>query len=141
MEELKIKVTKMTADTLRKTAGEMGVPIGEVVDRYVLRVAPDDPQNAIVLAIEHYLVCVSRLSKEDAAQVFGDICGIFLGAIPPEELDKMVVSIKSTRNWEDPAIGPVTEEEKAAFRKAVDEMVQAAKDEYIRNVFRGLLHG
>ena len=141
MEKLEITVTKMTADALRKAADTAGIPIGEVVDRYALNVAPDNPDNAFILLMEHYLVCVSRLSKKDSAQVFGDICGLFLGSIPPEELDDMVAGIKSTRNWEHPAIEPMTEEERAAFRKSVDDMVQSLKGEYLRTVFYSLLHG
>ena len=141
MEKLNITVTKMTADALRKAAEDAHIPVGEVVDRYALNVAPDNPNNAFILIIEHYLVCVSRLSKEDCARVFGDMCGIFLGSIPPEELDEMVASIKSKRNWENPAIEPVTEGEQAAFRKSVDAMVESAKSEYIREVFYNLLHG
>ena len=140
MEKLTIKVSKMTADTLRKTAEEMQIPIGTVVELYAQKAAPDDPQNAFLLILENYIVGVSRLSKKDAAQVFGEVCGILLGSIRPEELDEMVASIKSTHNWEDPAIEPHTEEEQAAFRKSVDEMVQAAKDEYVRNVFYSLFH-
>lgn len=139
MEELKIKVTKMTADALRKAAGEAHIPIGEVVDRYALHVAPDNPNNAFILAMEHYLICVSRLSKKDSAQVFGDMCGIFLGSIPPEELDDFVAGIK--RNWENPAVEPMTEEERIALRKRIDNMAQSAKDEYVRTVFYSLLHG
>ena len=141
MEKLEITVTKMTADALRKAADTAGIPIGEVVDRYALNVAPDNPDNAFILLMEHYLVCVSRLSKKDSAQVFGDICGLFLGSIPPEELDDMVAGIKSTRNWEHPAIEPMTEEERAAFRKSVDDMVQSLKGESLRTVFYSLLHG
>ena len=141
MEELKITVNKMTADALHKVADAADIPIGEVVDRYMLNVAPDDPDNAFILLIEHYLICVSRLSNEDSARVFGDICGLFLGSIPPEELDDMVASIKSTRNWEHPAIEPLTAEEHAAFRRSADDMVQSIKGEYLRTVFHGLLHG
>ena len=141
MEELKIEVTKKTADALRKVAGEAHISIGEVVDRYALNTAPDDPDSAFLLAMEQYLICVSRLSKKDSAQVFGDVCGIFLGSIPPEELDGIVSDIKSRRNREDPAIEPVTEEEQAAYRKAIDEMVRSVKDGYRRDVFYGLLHG
>ena len=141
MEELKIKVTKMTADALRKVAKEAYIPIGEVVDRCMLNVAPDDPNNAFILLMEHYLICVSRLSKKDSAQVFGDICGLFLGSIPPEELDDMIANIKSTRNWEDPAVQPITAEEHAAFRRSADDMIQSIKGDYLRTVFHGLLHG
>ena len=137
MEKLTIEVTKMTADALRKVAGELQVPIGEVVDRYALRVAPDNPDNAFILAMEHYLVCVSRLSKEDSAQVYGDMCGVFLGSIPTEELDKMVSDLRSKRK--NPT--PFDEEEQAAFKKAVDNMVESAKSKYIQQVFYSLLHG
>ena len=141
MENLNIAVTEMTANALRKVAEEAHISIGEVVDRYALNVAPDNPDNAFLLIMEHYLICVSRLSKKDSAQVFGNICGVFLGSIPPEELDDIVSSIKSTRNWENPAIEPITEEERDAFSKAIDSMVQSAKSEYIRSVFYNLLHG
>lgn len=141
MEKLNITVTDMTANALRKVAEEAHIPIGEVVDRYALNVAPDNPDNAFLLILEHYFVCVSRLTPKDSARVFGDICGIFLGSIPPEELDDFVSSIKSTRNWEKSAEDPVTEEEWDAFRKAIGSMVQPAKSEYIRSVFYNLLHG
>lgn len=136
-----ITVTTKTADAVRKAAEEAHIPIGEVVDRCVLDVAPDDPDSAFILALEHYLICVSRLSKKDSAQVFGDICGIFLGSIPPEELGEMVAGIKSKRNWENPAIEPVTEEEHDAFRKAIEDLAQSAKSEYLRAVLYSLLHG
>ncbi|MBD5168762.1 MAG: hypothetical protein HDT20_01335 [Oscillibacter sp.] len=141
MEKLEITVTKMTADALHKVADVSGIPLGEVVDRYAVNVAPDDPDNAFILLLEHYLICISRLSKEDSARVFGDICGLFLGSIPPEDLDDMVANIKSTRNWEDPAVQPLTAEEHAAFRRSADDMVQSIKGEYLRTVFHGLLHG
>ena len=141
MEELNIKVAKMTADALRKAAEVANIPIGEVIDRCVLNVAPDNPDNAFILAMEHYLICVSRLSEKDSAQVFGDMCGIFLSSIPPEELDELASSIKSKRDRGDPASEPMTEEERAAFRRSVDAMVESAKSEYIREVFHNLLHG
>ena len=141
MEELNITVTKMTADALRKAAEEAHTSIGEMVDRCVLNVAPDHPDNAFILILEYYLVCVSRLSKEDCARVFGDMCGVFLGSIPPEELDEMVADIKNRRNWENPAIEPVTEEERAAFRKSIDAMTESDKSEYLREIFYKLLHG
>ena len=142
MEELKIKVTKETADALRKVAEAAHIPIGEVVDRHTLDVAPDDPDVAFLLILEQYLVCVSRLSKEGSAKVFGDVCGTFLGSIPPEELDEMVAEIKSLRNWEDPSIEPDTEEEQAEFKKAMDKiMFQTALDEDLRAWLYGLLHG
>ena len=141
MEELNIKVTKMTADALRKSAEQASIEVGEVVDRYVLNVAPDDPDKAFILAMEHYLICVSRLSEEGSAQVFGKVCGLFLGSIPPEDLDEMVASVKSTRNWEDPASEPVTEEERAAYRKEVQDMVQAGQSEHVRTILYSLLHG
>ena len=141
MEELKIEVTKKTADVLRKAAEEAHISIGEVVDRYALNAAPDDPDSAFLLAMEHYLICVSRLSKEGSAQVFGDVCGTFLGSIPPEELDDMVADIKSLRNWEHPAIEPMTEEERVALRKTIDGMVQSIEETQQRDVFYSGLHG
>ena len=141
MEKLEITVTKMTADALRKVADMSGIPIGEVVDRYALNVAPDNPDNAFILLMEHYLICISRLSKEDSARVFGDVCGLFLGSIPPEELDDMVASIKSTRNWEHPAAEQMTEKEREELKRSVDNMVQSMKEEYLRSVFYSLLHG
>lgn len=140
MEELKITVTEMTADALREVAEAADIPLGEVVNRYVLRMAPDDPATAFVLIIEHYMTCVARLSKLDYAKVYGDMCGVLLGSIPPEELDTMVATIKRKRN-ENPAMEPFTGEELAAFRKAVDAMTEKAKSEYIREVFYNLLHG
>ncbi|MBD5154489.1 MAG: hypothetical protein HDT15_05270 [Oscillibacter sp.] len=141
MEKLEITVTKMTADALRKVADMSGIPIGEVVDRYALNVAPDTPDNAFILLMEHYLICISRLSKKDSAQVFGDICGLFLGSIPPEDLDDMVASIKRTRNWEHPAAEQMTEKEREELKRSVDNMVQSMKEEYLRSVFYSLLHG
>ena len=141
MEELNIKVTKMTADALRKVSEEAHLSIGEVVDRYALNVAPYDPKQAVLLIVEHYLICVSRLSQKGSDQVFGEICGVFLGTIPPEELDEVVSRIKSTRNWEHPAVEPPTEEERMAFRKTIDSMTQSDKAEYMREVLYSLLHG
>ena len=140
MEKLTIEVTEKTADALRKAAGEAHLSIGEVVAHYALKAAPNDPENAVLLILEYYLISVSMLSKVDSAKVFGKICGIFLGSIQPEEFDEIVASIKSTHNWEHPAISPHAAEEQAVFRKSVDEMVQAAKDEYVRNVFYSLFH-
>ena len=139
-EKLHIKVTKMTADALREVAEAAGIPLGEVVNRYVLRMAPDDPNTAFVLIIEHYMTCVARLSKLDYAKVYGDMCGVLLGSIPPEELDSMVALIKKKRN-ENPEAEPFTGEELTAFREAVDAMTERAKSEYIRGVFYNLLHG
>ncbi|MBD5160974.1 MAG: hypothetical protein HDT14_02960 [Oscillibacter sp.] len=139
MEKLTITVATKTADALRKTAEEAHIPIGEVVDRYVLNVAPDNPDNAFILAMEHYLICVSRLSKKGSAQVFGDMCGVFLSAIPPEELDDIVSRLKD--NWNPSVAEAVTAEERKETRKAIDNMVQSIKGEYLRTVFSSLLHG
>ena len=141
MEKLEIEVTSKTAEVLRKVAKEAYIPIGEVVDRYALNVAPYDPKQAVLLILEHYLICVSRLSQKDSDQVFGEICGVFLGTIPPEELDEVVSRIKSTRNWEHPAVEPPTEEERMAFRKTIDSMTQSDKAECMRAVLYSLLHG
>ena len=47
MEELKITVSKPVADMLRKAANETGQPIGEVVDRLLLNVAPKDSEGEV----------------------------------------------------------------------------------------------
>lgn len=141
MKGLKITVAKPTADMLHKAANEAGIPIGEVVDRLVLNVAPNDPDSAFIIALEQYLICVSRLSKKDSAKVFGNMCGIFLGSIPSEELDDIVSSIKSTRNWENPAQEPITETEMAELRNAINSLLHSKGNEHSRQILYTFLHG
>ena len=68
MEELKITVSTETADTLHKVAEETKLPIGDIVDRMMLTVVPDDPDIAWTLALEQYLICTARLSEEGSAK-------------------------------------------------------------------------
>ena len=138
METIVIEVADPTMDVLRKTAKEAGISIGEVVDRLILDVAPDNPDSALIVALEQYLISVSRLSKEDSTKVFGSMCGIFLGSIPPEEIDEMVSSIKKTRNWEQ---DPATAEELAALRAVINTTIHSKGDKNAWKVLSAFLHG
>ena len=138
MEELDITVKKMTADALRKATARISA--GEAADRYTPNAAREDPCGAFILAIEHYFTCVSGLSEEDCALVLGDICSLFLGSVPREELDNFVAALKRTRGQGHFAI-ELTAEERDEFRKTISHRLQAAKDEYLRTVFYNAIYG
>lgn len=134
MEELTINVANSTAEVLRKVATDANISIGEVVDRAVLVVAPDNPVSAFIIALEQYLVCVSRLNKEDAASVFGNMCGIFLGSLPLDELDDIVSNIKNDKRSGKYTMEPISEEESLAIKKSMDRMLCKIEDEQIREL-------
>ena len=141
MEELTITVAQPTADILHKVSEESGTPIGELVDRLALAAAPYNPDIAFLNILEQYLICVSRLNKEDCAKVFGDICGIFLGCIPPEDIDEMVLRVKSMYGRMRPAPEPMTEEELAELRKSANQIFRAEGDENAWKIFSAFLRG
>lgn len=132
MEELKINVSTATADALHKVAEETKLPIGEIVDRTMLTVAPDDPDIAWIIALEQYLICVSRLSEKGSAKVFGNMCGLFLGSMSPEELDDVVSRVKSNQILEDHTPGSITEEDRDEFRKALTKMLYSTRNTDVR---------
>lgn len=132
MEELKITVSTVTADALHKVAEETKLPIGEVVDRMMLTVAPDDPDIAWTIALEQYLICTSRLSEEGSAKAFGNMCGLFLSSMPPEELDDIVSRVKSNQILEDYTPELLTEEERDEFRKALTKILYSTRNTPVR---------
>lgn len=132
MEELKINVSTVTADALHKAAEEAKLSIGEIVDRMVLTVAPDDPDIAWTLALEQYLICTARLSEEGSAKAFGNMCGLFLGSMPPEEFDNIVSRVKSNQILEDYTPESITEEERDEFRKALTKILYSTRNAPVR---------
>lgn len=132
MEELKITVSTVTADALHKVAGETKLSIGEIVDRMVLTIAPDDPDIAWTLALEQYLICTARLSEEGSAKAFGNMCGLFLGSMPPEDLDDMISRVKSNQILEDYTPESITEEDRDEFRKALTKILFSTRNTPVR---------
>ena len=132
MEELKITVSKATADVLHDMEKQTGLPIGEFVDRMILTVAPDDPDIAWTIALEQYLICISRLSKEGSAKAFGNMCGLFLGSMPPEELDDIVARVKTNQILEDHTPELITEEEHDELRKALTKILYSTRNAPVR---------
>ena len=132
MEELKITVATPTANALHQVAEEAGLPIGEIVDRMMLTVASDDPDIAWTIALEQYLICTSRLSEEGSAKVFGNMCGLFLGSMPPEDLDDIISRVKSNQLLADHTPGPITKEERDEFRKALTKILFSTRNAAVR---------
>lgn len=143
METLKITVSKTTADTLNKVANEAKIPIGAVVDRLVVNAAPEDPLIAFTLAMEQYLISISRLNKQSVTDVFGSMCAVFLGSIPPEELDYFISDIKSMDIWDYPAstIQAVTEDQINELRLVIAETLQYMRDTDTWKILSDFIHG
>lgn len=95
--ELNISVSEQTVNELEKASKEMGLSIGETVDRLMLLAAPDNSNEAFLNIMEQIIIGMTRLSKRDVAKVFGEIGAIFLMAAPPMELDIIVAAIKRQR--------------------------------------------
>lgn len=136
MEELIITVSKATADALHDVEKQTGLSIGEIVDRTIDRmmptVAPDDPDSAWQIALEQYLISIARLSKEDSAKVFGKMCGLFLGSLPPEEFDDVVSRVKNNQILEDHTLELLTEEDRDEFRKALTKILYSTGNTPVR---------
>lgn len=136
MEELKITVSKATADVLRNMEKETGLSIGKIVDRTTERmmstVAPDDPDRAWAAALDQYLICVSKLSEADSAKVFGNMCGLFLSSIPPEEFDDIISRVKSNQILEDHTPELITEKDRDEFRRALTKILFSTRNTPVR---------
>lgn len=79
--EINVKVMSKTKEVLEDIAETGGLSIGEVIDRLVLKLSPDDVDTAHVLILENILITTSRLTQEQSDEailkvlkVLGDAC-------------------------------------------------------------------
>ena len=64
--EINVKVMSKTKEVLEDIAETGGLSIGEVIDRLVLKLCPDDVEEAHILILENILINTSRLTQEQS---------------------------------------------------------------------------
>lgn len=64
--EINVKVMAKTKEVLESIAETGGLSVGEVIDRLVLKLSPDDVDIAHVLILENILINTSRLTREES---------------------------------------------------------------------------
>lgn len=126
LEKMNIKVLKKTADDLRRIAGEMDLSVGEVVDRYIEKMAPDDPQIAVQLVLENVISTTAMLSEEDHADVVKEIIRNLLLPFPPETMDKLVAEAKANQKDAISALLSMPEDQRAELAEAINELERFA---------------
>lgn len=126
LEKMNIKVMKKTADDLRRVAGEMDLSVGEVVDRYIEKMAPDDPQIAVQLILENVISTTAMLSEEDHADVIKEIIKNFLLPFPPEAMDELVAEAKANQKDAISALLSMPEDQRAELAEAINELERFA---------------
>ena len=126
LEKMNIKVMKKTADDLRRIAGEMDLSVGEVVDRYIEKMAPDDPQIAVQLILENVISTTAMLSEEDHADVVKEIIRNLLLPFPPETMDKLVAEAKANQKDAISALLSMPEDQRAELAEAINELERFA---------------
>ena len=88
--EIKIRITKNTAEDLQEISEKSGLGIGEVVDRLTTKYSSTDPDDALYLAIDDILVITSKLSQEDSQKVIGNIAGSLLFLLPQDKMEEII---------------------------------------------------
>ena len=62
--ELNATVLEQTKKLLEETSEKMGMPVGMILDRLVLKACPEDPQDAANLILDYICICSARLNPE-----------------------------------------------------------------------------
>ena len=63
--DITVTVAKKTAQALKDASEEMGRTMGEVVDRLVMQLAPEEQEAAEFIALEEMTMCLSGLGAKD----------------------------------------------------------------------------
>lgn len=104
----------------------MDLSVGEVVDRYIEKMAPDDPQIAVQLVLENVISTTAMLSEEDHADVVKEIIRNLLLPFPPETMDKLVAEAKANQKDAISALLSMPEDQRAELAEAINELERFA---------------
>ncbi len=115
--EIKIRITKNTAEDLQEISEKSGLGIGEVVDRLTTKYSSTDPDDALYLAIDDILVITSKLSQEDSQKVIGNIAGSLLFLLPQDKMEEIVEKAESKRKAIMEALDTIDDEKRKIFFK------------------------
>ncbi|NBI18679.1 hypothetical protein D1841_14055 [Neglecta sp. X4] len=126
LEKMDIKVMKKTADNLRKVAGELELSVGEVVDRFTEKMAPDDPQTAVWLIAENVISTTAMLSEEDHAEVVKETIRNLLLLFPSETMDKLVAEAKENQKDAISKLLSMPEDQRAELAETIKELERFA---------------
>ena len=126
LEKMDIKVMKKTADNLRKVAGELELSVGEVVDRFTEKMAPDDPQTAVWLIAENVISTTAMLSEEDHAEVVKETIRNLLLLFPSETMDKLVAEAKANQKDAISKLLSMPEDQRAELAETIKELERFA---------------
>lgn len=126
LEKTNIKVMKKTADDLRRIAGEMDLSVGEVVDWYIEKMAPDDPQIAVQLILENVISTTAMLSEKEHADVVKEVIRNLLLPFTPETMDKLVAEANANQKDIISALLSIPEDQRAELAEAINELERFA---------------
>ncbi len=90
LKKMNVTVSELTEQLLLKEAAALDLTVGEILDRLVLRLSPEDPYDAGLLMTEYVLISAARLSPEQFNQAVEFLCSMLMGAADcPVEQDRL----------------------------------------------------
>ncbi len=88
--DITVTVAKKTAQALKDASEEMGRTMGEVVDRLVMQLAPEEQEAAEFIALEEMTMCLSGLGAKDKMESVRGICASLLATMTAEEQEATI---------------------------------------------------
>ena len=93
--EINVKVMGKTKEVLEDVAETGGLSIGEVIDRLVLKLSPDDVDTAHLLILENLLITTSRLTQEQSDEAILKVLKVLEDACVEDMRNELTETLKS----------------------------------------------
>lgn len=95
--DITVTVAKKTAQALKDASEEIGRTTGEVVDRLVMQLAPEEQEAAEFIALEGMMMCLSGLDPKDKMESVRGICTSLLATMTADEQEAAIVRANEMR--------------------------------------------
>ena len=84
--EINAKVLPTTKEALEGIADAGGLSIGEVIDRMMVKLSPEDAHDAALLILDNLLIATKRLNPEQLKEAILKFLKVLEGSFEDEEI-------------------------------------------------------
>ncbi len=123
LKDIQATVMRQTAEALDELTAQCSLSVGEVIDRLVLQMRPENPDVALEVAESEIFILISNLSREDAEKVIWDLATELSALVVKDKSDgeKFLQAAMEARKKSIEAAKMLSAEEKEELKKLMEK--------------------
>lgn len=122
--KMTVAVMNETAKGIRTLAKESRLSEGEVIDRLVIKISPEEKEVAVELALEELVITFAQLSEKDRINALTDLIAALISAFPPDAWDILLERAQQFRSEAIRKFKDVPPEELESTKELAEELLQ-----------------